>query len=165
MNERLVPESTQPHPTGAADPVATQAEPWALAQQLYDYRFSVAMGVSPRSQAFKAGFMDGVLRMLYGKPIAFRYTMGTAEHDAHMYGVDEGRAIGKETAEASPLPAQFSAGQLVELALSGQRGRVKSSFSYGNRRIYVVDFGEDIGIPATSYAEEASLIALEDPAP
>lgn len=164
MNERLVPESTQPHPTGAADPVATQAEVRALVQHMVDYRFTPGYG-TPRSQAYKDGFMDGVSHILYGKPIACRYTMGTAEDDAHMYGVDEGRETGKCTLEAFLLPARFYSGQLVMLRHTRQRGRVKSWFTYWDRRVYVVDFGEDIGVSATSYAEETSLMGVKDPAP
>lgn len=166
--ETAVPDSPlidRHQPATSADHVATQAEPLALAQQLYDYRFSVAMGTAPRSQAYKDGFMDGVSHILYRKPIACRYTMGTAEDDAHMYGVDEGRETGKCTLEAFLLPARFYSGQLVMLRHTRQRGRVKSWFTYWDRRVYVVDFGEDIGVSATSYAEETSLMGVKDPAP
>lgn len=62
MNERLVPESNQPHPTGAADPVATQAEARVLVQHMVDYRFTPGYG-TPRSQEFKAGFKAGLLAL------------------------------------------------------------------------------------------------------
>jgi hypothetical protein len=164
MNERVVPERTKPYPTGAADPVSTQAEVRALAQKMYDFRFSACAG-TPRSQEYKAGFMAGLLSRLAGETINYPYKTGTAAADAYFSGIDEGLLIGKVTAEESPLPARFSAGHLVQMVYTRQRGRVKSSFFYMYKRVYVVDIVDDIGIPATSYAEEASLIALGYPAP
>lgn len=152
------------HSATSADPVATQAEVRALAQQMYDFRFSACAG-TPRSQEYKAGFMAGLLSRLGGVTITYPYQTGTAAADAHMYGVDEGRETGKCTLEAFLLPARFYSGQLVMLRHTRQRGRVKSWFTYWDRRVYVVDFGEDIGVSATSYAEETSLMGVKDPAP
>lgn len=164
MNERLVPESTQPHPTGAADPVATQAEVRALAQHMVDYRFTARYG-TPRSKEYQAGFKAGLLSSLAGETITYPYQTGTAAADAYFSGILEGQFIGKHTLETSMRPAKFSAGRIVKLLLSRQRGRVKSWFPYENRRIYLIDFGEDIGVSATSYAEETSLMAVEDLTP
>lgn len=148
----------------SADPVATQAEVRALVQHMVDYRFTACCG-TPRSKEYEAGFKAGLLSRLAGETITYPYKTGTTAADAYFSGIDEGLLVGKVTAEASPLPAQFSAGHLVRLRLRGQRGRVKSSFFYVYKRVYVVYFVNDIGITATFYAEEASLIALEDPAP
>ena len=101
MNERLVPESTQPHPTGAADPVATQAEVRALAQQMYDFRFSACAG-APRSQEYKAGFMAGLLSRLAGETITYPYQTGTAAADAYFSGIEHGRDRAAPSALTAP---------------------------------------------------------------
>lgn len=165
--ETAVPDSQlieRNHSATSADPVATQAEVRALVQHMVDYRFT-ARYRKPRSHEFKAGFEAGLLSRLAEKPIPNPYKRGTAAADAYLSGIVEGQFIGKHTLETSMCPAKFSAGRIVKLLLSRQRGRVKSWFPYENRRIYLIDFGEDIGVSATSYAEEAALIALEDPAP
>ena len=131
---------------------------------MYDFRFSACAG-TPRSQEYKAGFMAGLLSRLAGETITYPYQTGTAAADAYFSGIDEGQFIGKHTLETSMFPAKFSAGRIVKLLLSRQRGRVKSWFPYENRRIYLIDFGEDIGVSATSYAEETSLMAVEDLTP
>lgn len=148
----------------AADPVLTQAGVRVLVQHMVDYRFTPGYG-TPRSQEFKAGFKAGLLSRLAGETIIYPYQIGTAAADAYFSGILEGQFIGKHTLETSMRPAKFSAGRIVELLLSRQRGRVKSWFPYENRRIYLIDFGEDIGFSATSYVEETSLIALDEPAP
>lgn len=152
------------HSATSADPVATQAEVRVLVQHMVDYRFTDCHG-TPRSQEFKAGVKAGLLSRLAGETINYPYKTGTAAADAYFSGVDEGRETGKCTLEAWLLPARFYAGHLVMLRISRQRGRVKSWFTYRDRRIYVVDFGEDIGVSATSYAEETSLMAVEDLTP
>lgn len=152
------------HSATSADPVATQAEVRVLVQHMVDYRFTDCHG-TPRSQEFKAGFKAGLLSRLAGETINYPYKTGTAAADAYFSGIDEGLLIGKVTAKESPLPARFSAGHIVQMGYTRQRGRVKSSFFYVYKRVYVVDIVDDIGIPATSYAEEASLIDLGYPAP
>lgn len=152
------------HSATSADPVATQAEVRVLVQHMVDYRFTDCHG-TPRSQEFKAGVKAGLLSRLAGETINYPYKTGTAAADAYFSGVDEGRETGKCTLEAWLLPARFYAGHLVMLRISRQRGRVKSWFTYRDRRIYVVDLGEDIGVSATSYAEETSLMAVEDLTP
>ena len=109
--------------------------------------------------------MAGLLSRLAGETITYPYQTGTAAADAYFSGIDEGRETGKCTLEAFLLPARFYSGQLVMLRHTRQRGRVKSWFTYWDRRVYVVDFGEDIGVSATSYAEETSLMAVEDLTP
>ena len=72
----------------SADPVATQAEVRALAQQMY--RFSACAG-TPRSQEYKAGFMAGLLSRLAGETITYPYNTGTAAADAYFSGIEHGR--------------------------------------------------------------------------
>lgn len=149
----------------AADPVLTQAGVRVLVQHMVDYRFTACCG-TPRSKEYEAGFKAGLLSRLAGETITYPYQTGTAAADAYFSGIDEGRETGKCTLEAFLLPARFYSGQLVDmLRHTRQRGRVKSWFTYWDRRVYVVDFGEDIGVSATSYAEETSLMGVKDPAP
>lgn len=149
----------------AADPVLTQAGVRVLVQHMVDYRFTACCG-TPRSKEYEAGFKAGLLSRLAGETITYPYQTGTAAADAYFSGIDEGRETGKCTLEAFLLPARFYSGQLVmRVRHTRQRGRVKSWFTYWDRRVYVVDFGEDIGVSATSYAEETSLMGVKDPAP
>lgn len=148
----------------AADPVLTQAGVRVLVQHMVDYRFTACCG-TPRSKEYEAGFKAGLLSRLAGETITYPYQTGTAAADAYFSGIDEGRETGKCTLEAFLLPARFYSGQLVMRRHTRQRGRVKSWFTYWDRRVYVVDFGEDIGVSATSYAEETSLMGVKDPAP
>jgi len=100
MNERVVPERTKPYPTGAADPVSTQAEVRALAQKMYDFRFSACAG-TPRSQEYKAGFMAGLLS-LAGETITYPYQTGTAAADAYLSGIEHGRDRAAPSALTAP---------------------------------------------------------------
>lgn len=95
------PAKGQPHPTGAADPVSTQAEVRALAQKMYDFRFSACAG-TPRSQEYKAGFMAGLLSRLAGETITYPYQTGTAAADAYLSGIEHGRDRAAPSALTAP---------------------------------------------------------------
>jgi hypothetical protein len=61
-----------------------QSEIDALARERF------APGKTPRSEAFKAGWVAGIKWKLYGVQVEFPYVVGTPQADAYFAGVDDG---------------------------------------------------------------------------
>lgn len=76
------------------------------AQDLFDEAFAPAVQRDPRSDAYKQGVLDGIRFKLGELPSlkeSIPYKLGTAECDAWVAGVNEGKYIGQGYKDGGPF--------------------------------------------------------------
>lgn len=58
------------------------------AQEIYDDRFKESQGRTPRSEPYKRGWKEQLLRKIEGMELVTPYKAGTVEFDAYCAGID-----------------------------------------------------------------------------